>query len=391
MATVSDPDGNVTSYQWQVDGEVVSSESRFEYTFSDPGDHHVGLRVVDDDGATANATTTVAVAAPTPTPATLSATADWWYTPATPRSGERVSLIAEGGPNESLTYQWDVGDDGHVDRTGVTVGYTFAESGTYEVTLAVVGPSGARNTVTRSLRVQEGVDPPGTREDPPFVMIPQTPRPGESVTLVADPPPGAGAVGSYRWDLDGDGSPDKRGRSVTVRFPPTNRTVVTLETAYESGEVERHSSPVTTNGQPTVNRTGAAPPSLWTIPSNPRPNQTVTLVADPAAPITDIESYAWDLDGDGVADKAGATVTYTYTSHGQHRVHLAINRTNGTSASVNRVIPVGNAARPTDAEPPSGNPWGWLRTVGPMGLAGGVALAGLLASLLVLGWRRIEL
>lgn len=388
-ATASDPDGTITGYEWRLDGEVVSNQSATEYTFTDPGTHRVSLAVVDDDGASATVDTTVSVAAPTPTPRTLSATADWWYTPATPRSGERISLIAEGDQNTSLTYQWDVGADGSVERTGVTVGYTFADPGTYEVTLRVVGPDGARTTTTQRVTVQEGVDVPETGADPPFVMVPQTPRPGEAVTLIADSPPGAGPIQRFEWDLDGDGETDRRGRTVTVRFPETNRTVVTLGTTYQNGTVQGQSSTLSTNGQPTVNRTGRAGPSLWTVPSNPRPNQTVTLVADPAAPSEEIDAYRWDLDGDNVTDSQGATVTYTYASDGQYRVRLAIDRSNGTSAAVERVLPVGDAARPSDAATPASDTSGLLPDGSPLGVLGGVAVAGVVAALLVVGWRRM--
>lgn len=387
-AAAGDPDGSITGYEWRVDGDIVSSRPATEYSFSEPGSHRVSLRVADDDGASVTVNTTVSVAAPTSTPAELSATADWWYTPMTPRAGERVSLVAEGEPNASLTYEWDVDGDGSVDRTGVTVGYRFSKSGTYNVTLTVVGPTGARNTETRRVRVQEGYDVQAAKPDPPFVMVPRRPRPGEAVTLIANQPPGPGTITAFEWDLDGDGETEKRGATVTVRFPETNRTVVTLATTYRNGTVHRQSSAVSTNGPPVVNGTNRPGPWLWTIPANPRPGQNVTLVADPAAPTDEIAAYRWDFDGDNVTDKQGATVVYSFASDGHVRINLTLERSNGTVATVDRVIPVGDVERPRNTATPPSDTRRLLPDIGLLGLLGGIAVAGLLVALLAVGWRR---
>lgn len=64
----SDPDGRIESYEWQIDGEVVSTAESFEHTFESGGTHEVVLRVTDDDGATATTRVSVTVSEPTPTP-----------------------------------------------------------------------------------------------------------------------------------------------------------------------------------------------------------------------------------------------------------------------------------------------------------------------------------
>lgn len=62
-ANASDPDGEVARYEWVIDGEVVSTEQSFEYTFESAGAHEVTLQVTDDDGATATASRTIRISA----------------------------------------------------------------------------------------------------------------------------------------------------------------------------------------------------------------------------------------------------------------------------------------------------------------------------------------
>lgn len=62
-AAASDPDGEVVSYEWRVDGEVVSTDRTVSYTFEEPGSHEVRLIVTDDDGSVTAVTRTVQVAA----------------------------------------------------------------------------------------------------------------------------------------------------------------------------------------------------------------------------------------------------------------------------------------------------------------------------------------
>ena len=47
-----DPDGNITSYEWRIDGEVVGSEPTIEHTFDSPGEYTLELVISDDSGAT---------------------------------------------------------------------------------------------------------------------------------------------------------------------------------------------------------------------------------------------------------------------------------------------------------------------------------------------------
>lgn len=65
----NDPDGSVVSYAFDLDGDgsyerAGGSEPRLAHVFDQPGSFRVGLRVVDDTGASGDASATVTVQAP---------------------------------------------------------------------------------------------------------------------------------------------------------------------------------------------------------------------------------------------------------------------------------------------------------------------------------------
>lgn len=59
-ASVGEPEA-VESYEWTVDGEVVGSGSQLRYSFDDPGEHEVALRIVAGDRRETTSRTTVVV------------------------------------------------------------------------------------------------------------------------------------------------------------------------------------------------------------------------------------------------------------------------------------------------------------------------------------------
>lgn len=66
-ANASDPDGEVVSYEWRIDGEQVSTDATFEYTFEEGGSHQVRLVVTDDDRTPTTVSRTIQVEARTTT------------------------------------------------------------------------------------------------------------------------------------------------------------------------------------------------------------------------------------------------------------------------------------------------------------------------------------
>src|SRR5206468_3671738 len=65
-------------------------------------------------------------------------------------------------------------------------------------------------------------------------------------------------------------------------------------------------------------------------------------------------SFAWDVDGDGVADGQGATFMYTYAAAGTYTAQLTVTDVAGARATTTRTVVV---APPLPPPAPPARPW----------------------------------
>jgi plastocyanin len=129
-----DPDGDPLTYAWDLDydsifetpGQVVT------YTWPDNGVFTVTLRVDDGRGGSGEDYAIVTIENMTPT-----ISAGGPYT-ATVGVASTLEATATDVPSDTLTYDWDLDDDGSFDDgTGSVVTYTWATTGIYTVTVRV--------------------------------------------------------------------------------------------------------------------------------------------------------------------------------------------------------------------------------------------------------------
>lgn len=264
-ATPSDPDGTVEGYEWRIDGEVVSTEPAFEWRFDREGDRNVSLVVTDDDGSTNGTNRTVEVAV---------LTVDLWTTPATPVTGESVSLVATTSlddPSEA-EYRWTVDGEEQFVTPSPYADVVFDEAGHHEVTVEVVAPSEETETDAVGVVVEER-----TRDDPTTTPPPTTTEPPPT----ADPPAGTTTAGPPATTTAPETTtpPDDRttapGTGTTTPGPGTTRSETTRgpeETTAPDAPPTTDPDRETTSGDGTDEgeTTGAEPgdPTATTEPSD---------------------------------------------------------------------------------------------------------------------------
>jgi len=197
----SDPDGEVVSYTWYVDGDRVEQSEQFNRSFDREGSYNVTLVVTDNGRVSASTSATVPVSEPPE--ASISSSPD--------AIGQNRTVTFDAGssydPDGSITtYQWTF-SDGETAR-GETVTRRFSTVGNHSVELTVV------DDATLASRTNETV----------------TVYPVPSATISADPAqPVEGsnidfravtddAIAAYEWDLDGDGETEKTGQTVPAVF-----------------------------------------------------------------------------------------------------------------------------------------------------------------------------
>ena len=147
-ASVSDPGDDELTYNWTVNGELISNESdpeTIDYTFADNGTYNLSLTVTDDDGAATTSELEILVDNVAPT---INITSE-----ITGNEGEAIAFnptISDPG-NDTLTVTLDFGDSSEpiaVSSEELPVTHTYTDNGNYTATLTVTDDDGATTNQT---------------------------------------------------------------------------------------------------------------------------------------------------------------------------------------------------------------------------------------------------
>ena len=235
-ATGSTDEGSITGYAWDFDGDGTTDATGAtpSHTFADPGTYDVTLTVTDNDGKTATNTVTVTVADVTAPAAAAGADT-------TVDEDTAVSFDATGSSDNGriATYAWDFDGDGSVESTSKRPSHTFADPGTYDVTLSVTDTGGNTATDTRTVTVADVTGPAAAAGSDRTVTA------DESVDFDATASADNGQIGSYEWDFDGDGTTDATGATPSHTFSSTGSYDVTLTVTDGGGNTATDTVTVT--------------------------------------------------------------------------------------------------------------------------------------------------
>ncbi|MCB0166104.1 MAG: PKD domain-containing protein [Anaerolineae bacterium] len=337
------PDDDATlTYLWDFGDSSPSpaSADRVAHTYADNGVYNVSLTVTDKDGGTSSVSTTATVNNVNPT---ASAGGPYRTTINLP-----VNLNGSGSDvaADTLTFAWDLNNDGTFETPGQNVVNTWATPGVKTVSLRVTDDDGGSATSTTTVDVGS----------PPIAVAggPYTGSENVAITLngsgSSDPD---GDPITYRWTF-GDGSPAANGAVVNHTYVDNGAYVATLTVTDNRGGVATSQANVTiTNAAPTANISG---------PTNGDEGEDITFdgrgSSDPGP--NDTLSYNWDFGDGGTA--SGPTASHQYRDNGRFDVTLTVTDKDGASDStsisitINNVAPTANAGGPYggDDEAPAG-------------------------------------
>ena len=284
-----DTDGTISSYRWNFGDGTTATGRTPSKTYDAGGVKNVALTVTDNAGESTTLTKTVTVAANVAP--TASFTSSETYLKA------KFEATATDSDGTVSSYSWAFGDGNT--GTGRTPAHTYAEAGTYPVTLTVKDNFGDTTTVRGSVTVVANVAP---------VLVANT---STSYLAAKFNPSGStdsdGTITSYTWDF-GDGTTE-RGGWVSHLYAAAGTYTVTL-TATDNG-----GATVSTTTSVTV-VANLAPVVLWN--SNTR-YLTANLDANGSSDSDGrIVSYDWSF-GDGTA-ATGREVSRTFDQAGTYQV-----------------------------------------------------------------------
>ena len=250
----TDADGTVVAWAWDLDGDGQyddSTSSQPSRTYDDDAAVAVGLRVTDDDGATAITSASLVIQNAAPV---VSAGAD--VTVGADGHLVRTGSFADPGADTwSATVDWGDGAGPQplaLSGTGFTLDHTYPGAGTRTVTVQVCDDDEGCGTDTVSVVVPDPANvPPTAAVDGPSTVVE-----GATATFDAGGSTDSdGDVVAWEWDLDGDGAfDDASGEQAAVATSDDGTVAVSVRVRDDDGGV---SSPVSatvvvTNAIPVV-------------------------------------------------------------------------------------------------------------------------------------------
>ena len=230
-----------------------------------------------------------------------------------------ASLIAMAG--DTITTSWDFGDG--FTGSGATTNHTYADNGTYSVTVTVTDGDGGSATLTGSA-VIANVDPTAA------ISGPSSGSEGASLTFSGSATdPGADTF-TYAWDF-GDGTTGSGATASHTYTDDGTFTVALLVTDDDGGTDTATTSVAVGNVDPTI--------GAFSVASG-NEGETLTFTASASDVSGDSLTYAWDF-GDG-STGSGASATHAYDDDGSYSVSVTVTDGDGGSASQTGTASIAN-------------------------------------------------
>jgi len=307
-----DPDGTIVSYAWDFGDGTNGTGEITTHTYADNGTYTVTLTVTDNDGLTDTESKPITVLNRPPT-------ASFTESATTALTNEIIYFNASESYDPDgyiVTYFWDFGDG--TNATGVIVDHSYADNGTYTVTLTVMDDDGATNTATSTKTVLNR--PPVAS----FTESAETMYTREVVTFNAsDSYDSDGVIVSYFWDF-GDGA-NATGVIVEHTYVDDGIYTVTLTVTDDDGAIATASATKTILNRPPVASFTESAESVL-VGEVIYFNASASYDPDGA-----IVNYIWDF-GDG-ANASGVVVEHSYADDGNYTVTLTVTDDDGAMAS----------------------------------------------------------
>ena len=319
-ASITDPSPVDThAYAWLFGDGGTATGAGPSHTFADDGTWSVALTVTDDDGGVATWAGSVVVNNVDPTITSFNA----------PNGVEGSPISFSGAATDpgadTLSYSWTFGDSSS--GSGSSVSHTYADGGSYTVTLTVTDGDGGSATTSGTISV--GNAPPSITSASYGSGLE-----GDAIPFsVAWTDPGSADTHTISWNF-GD-STTGTGASVTHVYVDDGPWTVTVTVTDDDGGSD------TDTGSATV---GNADPAIVTL-SVPDGDEGATLPfevtwSDPGS--GDTHTVSWNF-GDSSAS-GGASPTHAYADEGVYTVTVTVTDDDGGSVSASDTATISNVA-----------------------------------------------
>jgi PKD repeat protein len=305
---------SLITYQWFLDGELVSEVANPDIIFTEGGTKTLRLAASIPDCTETFEQTIDVLQGPTVR----------FSLPPQMCEGESITLENETSGDNITNYEWSFGDGGSLESTTAeAVSYTFAEAGTYDISLTANTSLGCANVSTQTVTVYEQPTVGFTSDVACVGAITQftdTSSAGSNANIIA-----------WNWDFgDGLGTAHERNPAYTFSAPGTY--TVELTTQSSGGCTATATQTIT------VETSVSAGFSV---------NQICPTEADPFLyQFTDestvvegekITQRLWSINGENFVEE---TVTYAFSEPGTYEVSLTAFASSGCNATSTQSVTV---------------------------------------------------
>ena len=141
----SDPDGNLVSFRWYFNNEVISEENQFSLSFNETGIYQMKLEVQDNDGVWSSQTATNFKIIPNTAPSV-----DFTYS----FEGSVYTFNSSASDSEGSisSYEWSINDASYSSDENIT--WIANKTGTYTITLEVTDDGGMKSAISKDIDVK---------------------------------------------------------------------------------------------------------------------------------------------------------------------------------------------------------------------------------------------
>ncbi len=332
-AFASDIDGSIAMYYWDFDGNggwdyTSTTTGNTSHTYMRSGTFMPRLRIMDNEGASFEVTTNITINNAAPT-----VELDTNLNSASTYTEFQFNAVADDTEGAISKYEWDFGS-GTFEEGGSTARHSFANDGTYTVTVKVTDAAGASAsdsvTVTATNRAPTATAHASSSLVQAFSVV----------SFTADASDLDGTIVGYAWDFENDGTYDYSGASgsTTHIYQTTGTFVAKLRVTDDDG--------ATSFDTISINVTNSAPIIFASA------NITSATVLDTIRftgygydPDGTITSYKWDFNGDNVYEFTSSTTgntTYRYTAKATFNAKLVATDNMGATQTATVTITITN-------------------------------------------------
>lgn len=336
--SASDPDGAVTSYAWDLDGDGEFDDSfelaTVQHTYEKTGKFQVGVKVTDTTSEFTIVQKTVEIVTPITPQAVIDVAMEddgvMLVNKAYLFSGEK-SLSPSG---KIVKYEWNFGDGAK--ESSRTASHAYAKEGTYLVTLSVTDEKGEKGTSSTTVKVLASpaspkavinVTPAATKGTVtgtvPFSVI-------FDASKSTDPDKD---IVEYNWDFENDGKTDVSGVSANHTYTTAGTYTARLTVTDAHDHTDASTVQIKVEAQGILAKISALP-SSGSVPL------TVTFDASGSSYSGgEIVSYEWEF-GDGSPKRLDdAQVSHKYEKVGTFTAKVtAIGKDNMRASATTVVI-----------------------------------------------------